>query len=140
MARLKADVSERAFLDALRAHLAESRWEVQDDPVFGSVRPDLVIRDPAGHVTVAEVKFGEGAAHFGSIAQVASYATLVAEILGDEVRGVLVTDQVLPPGVADAAKKLGVDVVNWDARMPPWRAAEGSTFNFLRDLGDLDAE
>jgi hypothetical protein len=111
MERMNPASAEMLFITQLRNLLTHRHWEVQDQPILGTARPDLLIRDPAGHVFVADIKFGEGASHFGSVAQAASYATIASSFLNSSVTAWLITDQKLPSGVSEAAEKLGVEVV-----------------------------
>jgi hypothetical protein len=130
VARLTPDEAERQFIDVLHEHLA-GPWEFQDRPIAGSVKPDVVVQGPEGNLVVADIKFGEAAAHFGSLAQVASYVNLLHLSTGRPVRGFLVTDQAIPPTIAEAADRLGVNIVSGEPDDVRSRSTRGLAFNFL---------
>ena len=134
MERLKAEDAERMFITQVRELLAGSSWVVDDQPVVGTVSPDLMLRDPEGHVFVAEIKFGEGALHFGSVAQAASNATSASSFLDRDVKAFLITDRSLPEGVSQAAETLGVDVVEGNPVPESGNWVKGLASAFYRDL------
>jgi hypothetical protein len=139
MERLKPAAAERSFIILLRDLLADQRWEVEDEAIVGTVRPDLLLRDPQGHVFVAEINFGEGASHFGSVAQAASNASSASSFLHSAVKAFLVTDQELPSGVSEAAEKLGVAVVGGSPE-PESGGLNGLVLAFYRNLLGEDEE
>lgn len=104
------DEAVQALEDALRSQ----RWQVEEEPLIGTVRPDLVATDPNGTSYVFEVKAEAAEAHLGAVAQVEAYRDSLRQQLGREARGVLVLVADAPKELDDVARAAGVTV---------WRAS-----------------
>ncbi len=134
MARLngpRAAVEGMLLEDAVRKALVEKGWEVEDQPVLGTVRPDFLARTPGGETLVIELRSDQAPVHFATVAQVAAYARL-AEDARDlhPVTGVLMAAAPSTAAARDAASKLGVLIVEPQLLGPPDELANH------RDLAD----
>jgi RecB family endonuclease NucS len=108
----RAATFERVLTETLES-MGASEWTVQEQPIIGSFRPDILVRDASGRATVVEVKFGGGSSHFGWVAQLASLKRAVESSEGVSVaRGILVTDRDVSEGLKQTAGELGVELVN----------------------------
>lgn len=96
---------ERALADAFRSE----GWHVEEQPVLGTARPDLLISRPSGEQIVVEVKATRSPIHFGDIAQLTAYARLAETTRQlSDVRTALFTTGTLSAAARDAAEQLGV--------------------------------
>jgi methylmalonyl-CoA mutase cobalamin-binding subunit len=120
------------FTHAVADALRETKLEVREQPIVGSMRPDLVVADPEGHTVVIDVKTGPGADHFGSIAQVAKYRKALQSTLPGGVAAMLVIGGEIPEGFESTARDLGVDVVSAPTNSPTDIVASVS-----KALGDI---
>src|ERR1700730_9774061 len=71
-------------VQALEDGLRGQRWQVEEEPLIGTVRPDLVATDPNGVSYVFEVKAEAAEAHLGAVAQVEAYRDSFRQQLGRE--------------------------------------------------------
>ncbi len=118
MARVKpssvSDINEieRAAAHKARELFEEVEWTVEEEPQVGAMRPDLVVQSPNGATYVVEVKAGQGSAHFGSVAQVATFIEEYQDVRAvEDVRGLLVTNMATQENILEAARSLGIQVV-----------------------------
>jgi|HubBroStandDraft_6_1064221.scaffolds.fasta_scaffold37564_3 RecB family endonuclease NucS len=95
--------------------LLEERWDVQREPIVGTVRPDIVAHGPEGATYVIEVKQGNAGANLGAVAQVEAYRNALAREVGGEVKGVLVVAGDAPERLGAAAKGAGVELVRTES-------------------------
>jgi hypothetical protein len=85
---------------------------VEEEPLVGATRPDLVLRSPEGATYVVELKVGRGSAHFGSLAQVATLKEQYEDARAVKgVKGMLVTNMTTQESLVKAAKSLDIQVV-----------------------------
>jgi len=117
MARVKpssvSDINEieRAAAHKARELFEEVEWTVEEEPQVGAMRPDLVVQSPNGATYVVEVKAGQGSAHFGSVAQVATFIEEYQDVRAvEDVRGLLVTNMATQENILEAARSLGIQV------------------------------
>ncbi len=111
-------------VDAAANVLRSSSWQVQQEPVIGTMRPDIVARDPDGKTFVFEVKAGKQDAFLGAVAQVEGYRDRLAEG-GNDAQGVLVLAGDAPSELDAVARSAGVALV---------RAASGSPTDIEESL------
>jgi RecB family endonuclease NucS len=99
------------LMGAVAETLREGAWDVQLEPIVGTVRPDLVARGPSGQTYVIEVKQADTAAWLGAVAQVEAYRNALAEECGDDAKGLLVMVGDTPEALGDVAARAGVVLV-----------------------------
>jgi RecB family endonuclease NucS len=97
--------------------LRNSRWQVEQEPVVGTMRPDIIARDPDGKTYVFEVKAGKQNAFLGAVAQVEGYRDRLAEG-GKTAQGVLVLAGDAPSELDDVARSAGVALVRATSGSP----------------------
>jgi RecB family endonuclease NucS len=102
---------EERLMDAVADALQEEAWDVQREPIVGTLRPDLVARRPDGQSYVIEVKRSTVTANLGAVAQVEAYRNALAQRGDREAKGLLVVSGVAPEALGDAAERAGVVVV-----------------------------
>ena len=103
---------ERAVASRTKELFEEAEWAVEEEPVIGATRPDLVLRSPEGATYVVELKVGHGSAHFGSLAQVATFKEEYEDARAVKgVKGMLVTNMTTQDSLVEAAKSLDIQVV-----------------------------
>ncbi|HEX2196725.1 MAG TPA: hypothetical protein VHJ76_07340 [Actinomycetota bacterium] len=87
-------------------------WKVEEEPLVGHVRPDLIAVSPNdNHVFVVEFKVGKSpSVHFGALAQLAQYREAVASAKHGRVTPILVTNAAIHEQVQDVADGLGIRV------------------------------
>jgi RecB family endonuclease NucS len=114
-------------VDAAAKTLRGSDWVVEQEPVVGTMRPDIIAHDPEGTTYVIELKTGKQNAYLGAVAQVEGYRDRLAE-QGLIARGVLVLAGDAPSELDDVAKSAGVELV---------RATSGSPTDIGESLSAL---
>lgn len=117
MARIESssageDNIERAVASKTKELFEKAEWVVEEEPLVGTTRPDLVLRSPEGATYVVELKVGRGSAHFGSLAQVATFKEEYEDARAVKgVKGMLVTNMTAQESLVKAAKSLDIEVV-----------------------------
>jgi RecB family endonuclease NucS len=104
-------------VDAAAKVLRDSSWQVDREPVVGTMRPDIIARDPDGKTYVFEIKAGKQNAFLGAVAQVEGYRDRLAEG-GQAARGVLVLAGDAPSELDDVARSAGVALVRATSGSP----------------------
>jgi RecB family endonuclease NucS len=107
--------SHDQIVSAVENTLLEQHWKVDREPIVGTVRPDLVARQPDGTVYVFEIKQGGLEANLGAVAQVETYRNAVAKQYGGQARGVLVVAGEASQGLDEIAGRADVEIVRTSA-------------------------
>jgi hypothetical protein len=112
MARVEARPLAWQLEQALAEGLARSGWNVEVEPVIGTVRPDVLAVGPSGDALVAEIKTSREPLHFATIAQVAGFGSLARKLRGlDRVRTIVLALGPVGASARRAAEEAGVEVV-----------------------------
>lgn len=112
-------------------------WTVEQEPVYGAMRPDIVARSPQGTMYVFEIKArASGSATFSDLAQAKAYAHAVGQVSGGAVvKPVLATTLDVSQAMNEAAQALGVGVVS-----APGQTAQGlakAVLGSVKDSGQV---
>jgi hypothetical protein len=89
--------------------LSQEDWQVEREPVVGSVRPDIVALSPSGARYVFEVKQSELDTNLGAVAQVETFRNAVDVQEGGSTTGVLLVAGTVPSDLYGIA---GIEVVS----------------------------
>jgi hypothetical protein len=103
---------ESTLIDELGFRLDALGWNVEKEPLLGTLRPDVVAQSPDGTVYLIEVKLGNGSAHFSALAQVTAMKEALETQTNKPIHPVIVTNMDVFDGVRDAAHELHVDVIS----------------------------
>lgn len=98
-------------MSAVEEVLRKRNWEVQHEPIVGTVRPDILARDPGGATFVINVNQGGWNANLGAVAQVETFRNAVASEVGTEAKGVLVVAGEASEHLDGLAASAGVEIV-----------------------------
>jgi hypothetical protein len=97
-------------MNYLSEALTEWKFKVEQEPRFGTVRPDVVAFDTDGAAYVFEVKTSEHQGHLGAIGQLEAYKRTLEE-LGHKTTAVLLTSDEAPGQLKEVAREAGVVVL-----------------------------
>lgn len=121
MRRNAESIHELDLVRKAAEHLRGVGWSVQEEPLVGHMRPDLIAESPGGQkVFVIEFKVGTSpSVHFGALAQLSQYREAVEADKQGDVTPVLVTNAAIHEQVQHAADDLGIQVFSATAESLP---------------------
>jgi hypothetical protein len=110
---LTSPATEAEVVSALDDASQRMNWHTQTEPLITRFRPDLILVDPSGTTFVVEVKFGQGATHFGSLAQLDTVRDAYQTHIGaNKVRAVMVTDVDVDDSFKLLANQTGIQIIS----------------------------
>jgi hypothetical protein len=132
----EAEVLERVMRQALERR----GWSVEEQPVLGSLRPDFLLSREPGEHFVVQIKATRRPVHFGTVAQVDSYARMAEQARGlAQVHGVLLSTGPVSSAARDAAARVGVTVLTSTDLQVESGDAEAVATEWARQINELTA-
>lgn len=117
----------RAIVEGLLDAAQSTPWYAEAEPDISGLRPDILLTRPDGTRVIVEIKRGSGTTHFSAVAQVESMASRIVQAVDEKpVVPVLMTEQAVPDTISNAARKVGVIILD----------AHGEPAKLLNDLSD----
>lgn len=110
-----------ALVRVLAQRLQADGWQVNEQPLISTMRPDLIATKEGEAPHVFEIK--TGLAHLGSVAQVEAYRNALGAQSSERPTAVLVVPDNAPAELEDAARRADVELWRVPAGDPGETAA-----------------